>query len=113
MSGDHCLKHGERSRYCWDGSGILDAYQFSMLGWQVFIRRPTPGVLIEKLSKDTILADWETGLYGINWADELVKEGKAVQLSFNGYPCTYIAAARDILPRIKNGPPPNDSPSVV
>lgn len=86
-----------------------------MLGWEVFIRRPIPGVPLDKLRNDreSALAHWETGLYGMDWAEELAKEGKAVQVAFGGYPCTYIATARDLLPKISAGPPPNDCPPVI
>jgi hypothetical protein len=51
------------------------------------------------------LAVWQTGLYGLRWIDELAKDGHAVNLGGNGYPCRYTAPAEVLLPRIIEGPP--------
>jgi hypothetical protein len=51
------------------------------------------------------LAVWQTGLGGLDWIDELVKAGRAIDLGGNGYPCRYSATAENIIPRIVDGPP--------
>ncbi len=67
-----------------------------MLGWQVYIKR----------EPDTLIASWCIGLGGLDWFDELVKEGLAQDLGGNGgYPCKYSAKAEVILPKI---PPPTN-----
>jgi hypothetical protein len=35
------------------------------------------------------LAVWQTGLGGLDWLNELVKAGKAIDLGGNGYPNRY------------------------
>ena len=42
------------------------------------------------------LVVWQTGLGGLEWLDDLVKQHKAINLGGNGYPLEYTALA--ILP---------------
>lgn len=51
------------------------------------------------------VAVWQTGLRGLNWLDELVKQQKAIDLGGNGYPLEYTAMACYIIPRIRDEPP--------
>ena len=51
------------------------------------------------------LAQWEVGVRGLDWLNDLVKDGKSALKSRGGYPSTYMAMAGDVLPLIKNGPP--------
>ncbi len=76
-----------------------------MLGWLIIISKqvPLPAEMPERAYE---LARWETGLGGIDWIKRLVKEGKASQTLFGGYPLRFSAAARDVLPLIESGPPP-------
>lgn len=53
------------------------------------------------------------GLGGLDWLEELVRQGKAVDVGGNGYPCRYKVAAKDVLVKIAAGPPPNDGPFVI
>ena len=51
------------------------------------------------------LAIWQTGLGGLRWLDDLVKEKKAIDLGGNGYPTEYTAVASHIIPRLRDDPP--------
>ena len=64
-----------------------------MLGWQVIVKRGADNV-------GQSLASWTTGLGGLFWLDELVKQGLAQDLGGNGYPNKYSGHASVILPKI-------------
>lgn len=79
-----------------------------MLGWHISVYRlkdygESPAT--EQSPKGIRLAVWQTGLNGLNWISELVKDGNALDLGGNGYPCRYTAAAKYIVPRIIEEPP--------
>lgn len=79
-----------------------------MLGWQIGVYRLTDGGKgPAKLSSPagTRLAAWETSVGGLDWLDELVTEGKALDIGGDGYPCRYTAQAEFLLPRILGQPP--------
>jgi hypothetical protein len=76
-----------------------------MLGWEVFVYRPT--------TPDVCIARWMTSVFGLDWLDQLVKGNKATDLGGNGYPNKYEIAAGVLLPIIKAGLPANDSPLVI
>lgn len=84
-----------------------------MLGWQIYIHRQLPGQSPDKPTEESLLATWVAGLGGLDWLDELVTAGRAVDLGGNGYPCRYTALAGDILPKIASGPPPHSGPLVI
>jgi hypothetical protein len=81
----------------------------AMLGWHISVYRQkdggaSPGTALTP--KGTRLAVWQTGLWGLDWLDELVKAGKAINLGENsGYPCRYTATAECLIPRIIDTPP--------
>lgn len=56
------------------------------------------------------LAVWQTGLCGLDWIEELVKQNKAISLGGTGYPLEFTAIAENIIPMILNGEPPNAYP---
>lgn len=68
-----------------------------MLGWQVYVKH----------EPDTLIASWCVGIGGLDWLDELVKQGLAQELGGNGYPCKYTAKAQAIIPKILLSPPIN------
>ncbi len=79
-----------------------------MLGWDILVFRKlnegeSPATLESPEGK--ILAAWETGLSGLDWIDELVKAGKAIDLGGGGYPSRYTATAKNLIPRILAGAP--------
>ncbi|MGE0560049.1 MAG: hypothetical protein AB7O69_17440 [Burkholderiales bacterium] len=84
-----------------------------MLGWEIFVHRQLPGESLENPSNESRLATWRTSIGGLDWLDKLVKEGKAVDLGGNGYPCRFTAAAKEILPRISRGVPAHTGPAVI
>ena len=51
------------------------------------------------------MAVWQTGLTGLHWIDELVKQRKAISLGGNGYPLEYTAMATHLLAQLREGPP--------
>ena len=66
-----------------------------MLGWQVLVFKESDFDGTEKS-----LISWTTGLGGLSWLDELVKQGLAQDLGGNGYPNKYSGQASIILPKI-------------
>ena len=80
-----------------------------MLGWQIFVLRQ---VTTEPAETQT-LAEWEAGLGGLAWLDDLVKAGRATCLGGDGYPLRYTANAAVVANAIGNGPPRHDGPVVV
>jgi hypothetical protein len=79
-----------------------------MLGWHISVYQQSDGGNVPatpETSAGTRLAVWQTGLYGLRWLDELVAEGRAIDLGGNGYPNRYTAAAEHLLPRILAKPP--------
>ena len=79
-----------------------------MLGWHISIYRQTNDGTSPATAESATgprLAVWQTGLGGLDWVEELVREGKATDLGGNGYPCRYTAAAKNLIPRIIDGPP--------
>lgn len=87
-----------------------------MLGWWIIVSTQTPQEK-ERSDQDAmraaILAQWESGIGGRSWIEQLLKEGKATPLSKNGgYPDCYAAKVADVLPLIENGsirPSENDN----
>lgn len=51
------------------------------------------------------LAVWQASATGLDWMDQLVRQGKAIAYETGGYPNLYRARAGAILPFILNGPP--------
>jgi hypothetical protein len=75
-----------------------------MLGWWICIINSTPEradkLLGRKARAPFVLADWETGVGGLEWVRKLLKDGKATQLKNGAYPNRYTAKACDVLPLI-------------
>jgi len=79
-----------------------------MTGWHISIFRQADGGSSPARadSEEGIrLAVWQTGSEGLDWVDELVKNGHAINLGGNGYPRRYTARGEYLLPRIAGGPP--------
>src|SRR5262245_7062139 len=55
--------------------------------------------------KAAVLAQWEVGLAGVHWLDELAGAGLAEQLAGGGYPSRWTARAGDVLPLLDDGAP--------
>ena len=79
-----------------------------MLGFHISVYQQTdkgtsPATLTSPKGKR--LAEWETGLSGLDWIDELVKDGKAIDLGVFGLLGGYTATAEHLIPRIVEHPP--------
>ena len=77
-----------------------------MLGWQVIVKRGADNV-------GQSLASWTTGLGGLFWLDELVKQGLAQDLGGNGYPNKYSGQASIILPKLVPSLPNFEGKAVI
>jgi len=85
-----------------------------MIGWWFVIAQQTP----EERDRATdhkafVLATWETSVSGIDWLRKLTEDGHATQLTFDGYPNRFVAAASVVLPLIAGGPPPHSGPEIT
>ena len=65
-----------------------------MLGWKICITQES------STDKSEYLMIWSAGIGGLDWLDQLVKDGLAQDLGGNGYPCRYSAKAAVLLPRV-------------
>ena len=79
-----------------------------MLGWDISVYRQTGDTSplpTGNSPKGTCLAVWQADSTGLNWLDELVKEGKEMDLEGNhGYPWLYAAIAEDLIRKIGKKP---------
>lgn len=82
-----------------------------MLGWEVMVFRAADATGAR--SDEPLLATWQTGPFGLQWLNELVKQGKAISLGGDGYPKRYSVRANVLLPIITGGPPPSEGPAVI
>lgn len=79
-----------------------------MIGWNISVYRQADGgrnPAVFESSQERPIAVWQAGLYGLRWIDQLVQEGKAINLGGNGYPYKYTAKAVHIVEVIREGPP--------
>lgn len=78
-----------------------------MASWWIIVYSKAPDELRSDADpKNEAIATWETGVDGTDWLKALVKDGKATQLSFNGYPSNFSAKAKDVLPLFSEDKPP-------
>jgi len=78
-----------------------------MLGWAVFVHR------VANPDSNDLIVHWQTGVFGLEWLDQLVKDGKAQDLGGNGYPDRYTVTAGILFPLIATGLPAHSSPLVI
>ena len=79
-----------------------------MLGWHISVYRQTNdglGPATAESATGARLAVWQTGLGGLDWIEDLVKAGNAIDLGGNGYPVRYTALAKSLIPQISEDPP--------
>jgi hypothetical protein len=86
-----------------------------MLGWEFYIYRHDLAPDPRQITPDdrALLARWLVSLGGLDWISNLVRDGKATDLSVTEYPLTYLAKASDVLPLIAHGPPKYEGSLVV
>ena len=79
-----------------------------MMGWHVSVLRQADGgsaPATKDAEEGPRLAVWQTGIEGLQWLDELVAAGNAIDLGGDGYPNQYTAQAEHIVSRVVAGPP--------
>ena len=64
-----------------------------------------PSVTDRIAIEETRLAVWQAHWGGLQWLDELVVAGHAIDFPGDGYPNYYTAKAESLLPVIADGPP--------
>ena len=79
-----------------------------MLGWGISVHKQkvggeSPATFLTP--EGTRVAAWQTGIGGLDWLEELVRAGKAIDLGGNGYPCRYTARAQYLMSEIVDSPP--------
>lgn len=79
-----------------------------MLGWQVFVNKES-----EADTAGQSMMSWHTGLGGLSWLDELVKQGLVKDLGGSGYPNKYSGLASILLPQIMPSMPSYDGKLVI
>ncbi len=98
-----------------------------MLGWEVFVyRKPEArlwSLVVRYLisffrkpkaeKKGVLVVRWQTSVFGLDWLDQLVKDGKASTSGGYGYPSKYTVTAGVLFPIITSGLPVNNSPLVI
>ena len=79
-----------------------------MLGWWI-------SVFSDADRQEThLIASWECGVSGVDWLDELCKEGRAAQTeNKGGYPDVYQTQVRHVFPWLLDGKisPQDDAPN--
>jgi hypothetical protein len=78
-----------------------------MLGWQIYITQESSP------ENSQSLMSWCAGIGGLDWLDQLVKDGLAQDLGGNGYPNKYSAKAAVLLPKIVPILPNNEGKFVL
>ena len=87
-----------------------------MLGWQIYINRhQIRGDFAAEalLNDDSLIATWITGVYGLSWLYDLVRDGHAVNLGGSGYPFRFTAKASVLSSIITNLPKNYQGPTVI
>jgi len=87
-----------------------------MLGWWIIVSTHTPEER-DRADQDTkrsgVLAQWEAGVEGVFWIEDLVGSGRAKKLSRSGYPNRYTVRASDVLPLLYATPTPSGETKVA
>lgn len=81
-----------------------------MLGWNINVWRQIDPPDTPARKRRGFIARWEAGIFGTDWLDTLVKEGRAVNLGGTGYPCRYSMTAAVLVSMISSGPPRHKGP---
>jgi hypothetical protein len=77
-------------------------------GWHISVYRQKDGgasPATAESERGTRLAVWQTDFRGLEWIEDLIKAGTAIDLGGNGYPCRFTATAENLLPHITGEPP--------
>ncbi|OHP65393.1 MULTISPECIES: hypothetical protein [unclassified Neisseria] len=79
-----------------------------MLGWWISVFSDADR------QEPHLIASWECGVSGVDWLDELCKEGRAAQTeNKGGYPDVYQTQVRHVFPWLLDGKisPQDDAPN--
>ena len=79
-----------------------------MMGWHISVFRQTEGRSTpanRDADEGPRLAVWQTGVYGLQWLDELAEAGNAIDLGGGGDPSYYTAQAEHLISTVVAGPP--------
>ena len=79
-----------------------------MLGWHITIyRQEAGGTQPASLGArpGERLAVWQAGVAGLQWIDDLEKQGLATRLGGHGYPTEYTAQLEQVRAPVLEGPP--------
>ena len=79
-----------------------------MIGWWIGVFRQAHGgnaPASADAEQGVRLAVWQAELWGLDWLTDLVRSGRAIDLGGDGYPSLFTAQCKDLLPRIRSGPP--------
>lgn len=79
-----------------------------MLGWNIGVYRQQVGGAAPASfgsAHGTRLVVWQTGLGGLDWIYELVKQQKAIRLGGDGYPLEFTAMTMYLKTQLVEGPP--------
>ena len=75
------------------------------LGWRLVILAMTPEECDQADSEKrsaAVVAQWEAGIQGLSWLEQLSADTKAVKVGGSGYPTRYTARASDVLPMLQD-----------
>jgi hypothetical protein len=92
------LQHGRTEP---NMKAAIDILGEARMGWDISVYRQPDGDASPAKAgapPGQHLAEWHTGR--LDWLDELVKTGKAIDLGGDGYPVTYTVIAECVIPHI-------------
>lgn len=81
-----------------------------MLGWHISV---FPDNGNPRYDSQEVVCRWVTGLGGTDWLEQMAKDGRALKVSWNGYPCGYIMLWKELLPELLLHPKPYEGPTVI
>src|SRR5688500_18438687 len=87
------------------GSPPMIGFHFSVYRLMDSARHDIPRLItnlgagaLNEVKQGERIAVWQTGIDGLDWINELVKDGRAVGALGTGYPGAFFALARHVLP---------------
>src|SRR5436190_16145424 len=80
------------------------------LGWYISVNRQEDGGSVPAsvgAATGIELAAWRANIGGLGWLDALVKDQKAIEIGQTRWSIAYTAMAADVIPRLRDGRPPD------
>ena len=90
-----------------------------MLGWEISVfnskedKTPDKVMDLEPFYDQYLIASWSVGMGGLDWIDDLCKNGMAEDLGGNGYPKRYRVAAKYVLAAMSSEDKSGKNPLVI